>query len=113
MICPCGTGRDYEACCGKYHNGHALPDTPEQLMRSRYSAFVLLKEGYLAETMTDPLGSLGHEIKWLGLEVKWAKDKQVEFIAKYRVGDVNGQLHEISNFEQRGGKWIYTTGKIL
>ena len=39
-LCPCGSGELYEKCCGVYHSGAAVPETPEQLMRSRYSAYV-------------------------------------------------------------------------
>ncbi|WP_240455632.1 YchJ family protein [Halomonas faecis] len=38
--CPCGNGSSLAGCCGRYHAGEPAP-TPEALMRSRYSAFVL------------------------------------------------------------------------
>ena len=44
VLCPCDSGRPYAACCAPWHAGlnvgmHA--PSPEALMRSRYSAFVL------------------------------------------------------------------------
>jgi hypothetical protein len=36
--CPCGSGGLYKACCGRFHEGSAVPATAEELMRSRYSA---------------------------------------------------------------------------
>ncbi len=53
-LCPCGQQVEnqrlsYQACCQPYHLGE-LPQTPEQLMRSRYSAFVLKLHDYLIAT---------------------------------------------------------------
>ena len=36
--CPCGSGATYKACCSPFHSGAALPDTAEQLLRSRCGA---------------------------------------------------------------------------
>ena len=47
--CPCG-GPEYERCCGRYIDNGEIPETAEQLMRSRYSAYVLHKEPYLKST---------------------------------------------------------------
>ena len=38
--CPCGTGESYDDCCGPLLANVAQAATPEQLMRSRYTAFV-------------------------------------------------------------------------
>ena len=38
--CPCGTGEAYDACCGPLLANPAQATSPEQLMRSRYTAFV-------------------------------------------------------------------------
>jgi NAD-dependent DNA ligase len=44
--CPCGNDAGYAACCGPLHDGKPA-ESAEQLMRSRYSAYVLLREDYL------------------------------------------------------------------
>ena len=49
--CPCGSDRDFEACCGQYFDTLAAP-TAEALMRSRYTAHVLGKVQYLADTLS-------------------------------------------------------------
>lgn len=51
--CPCGSGQTCLDCCGLWHTGlregrHA--PTPEALMRSRYSAYVLGLIDYLLAT---------------------------------------------------------------
>ena len=39
--CPCGSGTTYDACCGRLHRGAEQAATPEELMRSRYAAYVV------------------------------------------------------------------------
>ena len=39
--CLCGSGIDYQHCCGFYHSGEKIPETAEALMRSRYTAYSL------------------------------------------------------------------------
>ncbi len=34
--CPCGSGKGYGECCGRFHAGEAAAPTAEALMRSRY-----------------------------------------------------------------------------
>ncbi|ESQ02386.1 SEC-C domain-containing protein [Streptomyces sp. PVA_94-07] len=48
--CPCGTGRTYGECCGRFHAGSAEAATAEQLMRSRYAAFATRDAAYLLRT---------------------------------------------------------------
>ena len=117
--CPCG-GASYSTCCEPFHLGASLPSTPEQLMRSRYSAYVNQNEPYLLETWhpstrpTEPLFS-GDQTKWLGLTIKKAPvtlDNQgtVEFVAIYKVGGKAHRMTEISNFVTENGRWLYLDG---
>ncbi len=121
--CPCGTGRAYAACCGRYHAGEAAPDA-EALMRSRYSAFVLGDADYLRATWhpdTRP-AELGLDAPgaprtaWLGLSVKQHRatgpdTAEVEFVARYRVGGGSAvRLHESSRFACLDGRWLYVDG---
>ena len=107
--CPCGTGRDYAACCGRYHAGEPAPDA-EALMRSRYSAFVTGNADYLratwhpdtrpAELGLDAPGA--QKTAWLGLTVKshrvtGPETAEVEFVARYRV-----RIDE---------RWLYVDGE--
>lgn len=116
MSCPCGSGRDYTACCGRWHAGAPAP-TAEALMRSRYCAFVLQLEPYLLATWhprTRP-ATIGFEAgtKWLGLSVTSARDTgpdtaEVEFLARYKVGGGSAvRMVERSRFERESGAWYY------
>ena len=71
--CPCGSGLPLTECCGRLHDGTATAATAEQLMRSRYSAFVLRDAGYLLDTWhpsTRPAAlDLDRGVRWTGLDV--------------------------------------------
>lgn len=120
--CPCGSGRAYEACCGRYHAGEPAPDA-EALMRSRYSAYVRRLEAYLLDTWhprTRPpaldLGAAPHP-QWLGLAVKAHRSlaptlASVEFVARYKLNGRAFKLHETSRFEHSDGRWRYVDGEI-
>ena len=115
--CPCG-GKIFGRCCGPFLAGIAVADTPEKLMRSRYTAYVTGTEDYLKatwhpstrpqETVTDTA------IKWLGLDVKRATqdgdNATVHFVARCRVGGKGQRLEETSRFVFEDGLWFYVDG---
>jgi len=116
--CPCG-GANYASCCGRFIDGGELPDTAEQLMRSRYTAYTLRNDAYLKATWhasTRPTENLAEddELKWLGLEVRRhvpAGDRAtVEFVARSKTAGRAQRLHEISNFVRESGRWYYVDG---
>ena len=119
-MCPCGSGRTVENCCGQFHAGTAAPDA-EGLMRSRYSAFVLNRHDYLKATWhasTRPVDvSQDEGTKWLGLEVRRhtvidADHAQVEFVARYRTAGRGARIHELSRFVREAGRWYYVDGDL-
>ena len=48
--CPCCSGEQYSLCCQPFLNGQQTPQRAEQLMRSRYSAYVKQNAAWLVET---------------------------------------------------------------
>eukprot|EP00775_Hariotina_reticulata_P012708 gene12708-12838_t len=49
--CPCGSGLLYKECCQVHHKSRApAPDSPEKLVRARYSAFVKREFKFLRAT---------------------------------------------------------------
>jgi SEC-C motif-containing protein len=122
MNCPCGKGR-YETCCGRFHEGKELPGNAEDLMRSRYSAFVLKNEPYLISTWhpsTKPQEPLFNEdlTQWVGLTVKQfieASDHLsaiVEFVAIYKINGKAHRLQEMSSFVCEDKQWLYVDGRF-
>ncbi len=121
--CPCGRPADYAQCCGPLHAGTAVATTAEQLMRSRYSAYVRRDEAYLltswhASTRPAALDLAAQSVPtWLGLEVKrYLPDGDhavVEFIARLRHGGGKAQrMHEVSRFVREDGRWYYVDGDL-
>ena len=120
--CPCDSGQSYDVCCGPWHAGlkegvHA--PTPEALMRSRYSAYVLGLIEYLLATWhasTSPGELELSPVKWLGLEVRQAQTAGdagvVEFVARCRDSGRAQRLHETSRFVRQDGRWYYIDGQM-
>jgi SEC-C motif-containing protein len=122
--CPCGSGLPLAECCGRLHEGRATAATAEQLMRSRYSAFVVGDAAYLLATWhpaTRPRWlDLDPGVRWTGLDVLattggalLAAEGTVEFRAHYVRGGAAGTQHENSRFVRDGGQWRYVDGASL
>lgn len=120
--CPCGSGLDYEVCCGRYHGGAVVP-TAEALMRSRYSAFALGNEAYLRQSWaaeklpTEPLLDPG--IRWLALSILSTEaggeldpTGVVTFVARYKINGRAGRMQERSRFVREQGLWRYLDGEV-
>lgn len=123
-VCPCGNPDGYARCCGLLHDG-ATATSAAQLMRSRYSAYVLQREDYLLASWhpaTRPtelqLAAQTPAPTWLGLEIRREQTTDedhasVEFIARYRVGGGRAQRqHELSRFVREQGRWYYLDGEM-
>ena len=122
--CPCGSGAPYPRCCGRWHAGERALQAPDagQLMRSRYSAYVLGLREYLLQTWhpsTRPpaLDANPAGLRWLGLEIRRrrvvdADHAEVEFIARSKLGGRAQRLHEASRFVREGGRWYYLDGEL-
>ncbi len=115
--CPCGSGTPYDGCCGRLHRGE-VADTAEQLMRSRYAAFVVGDDAYLFRTwhprtrpdaVTVPADSAWTGLVVLTTEAGGPDDDTgvVEFEAHYVSAGRPGVQHEVSRFERRRGVWVY------
>ncbi len=124
--CPCGSGQAYASCCGRFIDQGVLPETAEQLIRSRYTAFTQANELYLLASWhesTRPvvLGFASDEpVRWLGLridrvEAGGAPDDRgvVCFVARSRSGSGRAQrLQECSRFVREQGRWFYVDGDV-
>ncbi|NRD73676.1 SEC-C domain-containing protein [Shewanella sp. VB17] len=126
--CPCSQNNShtfvsYSECCAPYHQANSTPITPEQLMRSRYTAFVMKQYDYLIQThhpaflntLTAEVLAENDALQWLSLQIMshhmQAYSGEVCFQAWYR--DANGinAIHECSQFICENGLWLYTQGK--
>ena len=126
--CPCGSKKKIQYCCQKYISGKTKPQTAEQLMRSRYTAFYLGEIDYLVATLhpdkrqpTDrkELAKTIQQTTWLNLTIvsttqgkKSDRIGTVEFVAAFQP-DEPRQLHERSRFQKIADNWFYVDGDIL
>jgi SEC-C motif-containing protein len=127
--CPCGTDLPYSECCEPFHKG-AVPETPEALMRSRYSAYAKGLIDYIIDT-TDPLGKAWDSdmTAWVDRIRKFAAKTTfdgvkilssssdgnagvVRFHAKIRAKSGDLSFTETSQFVRREGRWLYSEGLI-
>ena len=117
--CPCTSGKNYASCCQPLHLGEAAA-TPEALMRSRYSAYVVKLEDYLKltwhpATCPDQL-HLDASPKWARLKIIHSQQQgdqgQVHFKAFFRSSQGMQHLEEVSDFTLFEGRWVYLSGQV-
>lgn len=128
MKCPCNSNIELDSCCNKFISGNQQPETAEELMRSRYTAYTLGNIKYIKNTLDpeaqdsfDEEGSRhwAQNSEWKGLKIistqSGTKDDTtgvVEFIASY---GQNGKVinhHEISSFKKgHNGQWYFIDGE--
>jgi SEC-C motif-containing protein len=96
----------------------ATAATPEELVRSRYSAFAVGDADYLLRTWSRRTRPARIQFdgtrRWTGLDVigrtggsAFQTEATVEFRAHYRRAGVPGEQRENSRFVREGGVWVY------
>lgn len=123
MTCYCGNKETYTACCEVFHLNKGKAKTAEQLMRSRYSAFVLANGDYLMQThhsSTRPIQEKKAIVKW-SKSVDWIKlevlettkglendeEGTVTFNAYFYERGSTELIHEKSAFLKEDDTWYY------
>ncbi|MEJ2455030.1 MAG: YchJ family metal-binding protein [Candidatus Thiodiazotropha sp.] len=127
--CCCGSGLEFDQCCGAILSGARKADSAEALMRARYAAFVTGQVDFLHQSL-HPQHRQDHDIaatrrwaekaQWMGLQVVEAKtagdgddEAIVEFIATYKEDGIVKPHHEISRFSKQDGEWFYVDGRLV
>ncbi len=124
--CPCGSNETFDQCCNPYIQHKKLPETSEQLMRSRYSAYATQHFPYVLATYVKAqrsqltlaeLSADADSQKWVGLTVHEVDSSfspaSVRFTAKYIVDNDLYELSEYSRFTFEDGAIRYQDGDIL
>ena len=122
QACYCCSGQVYAECCEAILQCEVIARSPEQLMRSRFSAFCSGAVNYLIDTLHPSARKLDDRVtiqetidntEWLGLKIVSSQAKGDEGVVEFAAFYVGGQLHEKSYFTKEGGLWFYVTGDIL
>jgi len=118
-LCPCGSKRDYEDCCGPIMAGTPAP-TAEALVRSRYTAFVRCELDHVADTHAPEVREnfnraeaerVAQQYEWRGLEIRRATETGdtavVEFVVRFRLEQQETATLSVSRFRRDDGQWFY------
>ena len=120
-ICPCQSNKSYGDCCGRFHTHMQFPETAEQLMRSRYAAYVLKNVPYIVETTVlsqqkllnvQAIQAWAENTQWLGLKILNTESltkiqSAVEFNAVFQGEEGEQTHHERSIFVKIDGRWYF------
>lgn len=121
-MCPCQSGNFYQNCCAPLHQKIINAKTAEQLMRSRYTAFVFQDIDYIVSTtvpnqqnLLDKNGLIqwAEHTQWCGLEIishqpyLTKRHSVVEFKAQFMTGQGICIHHERSLFVNIKQHWYF------
>ncbi len=126
-LCPCGSNLSYAKCCLPLIKGERPASTAEQLMRSRYSAYVKKEIGYILTSLHPDYRSdydekstreWAESAEWQDFKILDTKkggaedqEGQVEFVATFSERGMKREHHELSSFKKQDGTWYFTEGK--
>ncbi len=125
--CYCGSGLEFDNCCNPILSGEKAAQTPEDLMRSRYSAYVTKNYEYLKNSLhlenrkdydEEATIQWAENATWEGLEIISTeggatneKDGKVEFKVTFKIQNERIIHHEISEFSKFENKWYFVKGR--
>ncbi|NMF46572.1 YchJ family protein [Pseudoalteromonas arctica] len=124
-LCFCSSRQNYADCCEPLHLSVKQADSPEQLMRSRFSAYVIKNAEYVyqtyakekqAENPVKEINDFANSCRFINLDVIGSNHDDntgnVEFKAQYFYQNLFCELHEKSQFIKEDSKWRYLDGTI-
>lgn len=130
-VCPCHSGRTYDACCAPYHRGEREAPDPVALMRTRYAAFALGEAEYLVRTLHEEHADRALPRADLLRSLRGARDRlrypsltildsrqgggsgEVLFWAGITEGGRDQSFVELSDFAHDGTGWRYLSGILI
>lgn len=124
--CLCCSGVNYSECCGRFIDNQEIPSTPEELMRSRYTAFAQANVEYIADTMKSPAADnfdleearqAAQQLSWDTFEIVRSSmdgdNGSVEYIAYLVVDGAKHKLHKLCEFTRENGNWYFINGQDM
>ena len=124
--CLCGSQQNYKNCCEPLLLGDKQAETPEQLMRSRFTAYAQKNAKYIyqtyasekqAENPVKEIKEFATSCRFISLSVIDTNNDGdrgvVEFKANYFYQNLYCELHERSQFIKEQDQWRYLDGIIF
>jgi SEC-C motif domain protein len=128
--CYCGSNIPFDECCKPIIEGTKQAETAQDLMRSRYSAYVINDAQYLMDSThfstkanfsKSQIESWAKESSWQKLEIintqKGLENDnlgKVEFKAYYKDKKGTSHVHhEKSSFKKEEGRWYFVDGYVI
>jgi SEC-C motif-containing protein len=121
--CHCGSGRTFVDCCKPVIDRERSAATAEELMRSRYSAFVVgdvdwIMDSHHPDTVgeidRDEVAEWSRSADWAGLTIRETEaggpddaEGMVDFRARYKVQGRMVDHVERAHFERADGEWRF------
>ena len=128
MLCPCGSKHEYIRCCEPLITDHKSAESPEQLMRSRYSAYARKQVEYIYNTYSSSskktqsiadIAAWAEETTWINLTILHSSTfdqvnyPTVKFEAIYKNQATFFKMREKSRFVLENNHWVYVDGHNL
>ncbi len=124
-LCPCGSGHTYRDCCGPFIKGDKVVDTPERLLRTRFTAAATANGEYFLKTWfktfrpktkVNRMSSELKKVRYTKLEIVSVEQTEgelsavIHYRAYCRVGVNFSCIDEHAVFISADGTWYYTQG---
>ena len=129
MICPCGSEKQFNACCEPIIKGEAQAANPEAVMRARFTAFSRTDLEFLKNSLepkqqhefdVEEIRRWSESSEWKSLKIVkttlgGADDETgtVEFVAQYITEGQQVYHHELAEFCKEGGQWYFVDGQLV
>ena len=126
--CPCGSKLPFSTCCEPIITEKTPAETAEQLMRSRYTAYVKGAVDFILNSTLEEKrkecdekaiknwskNSVWHKLDIISTEKGTSDDTEgvVEFEAVFTESGIKKNLHEKAVFKKIDGYWFYIDGEI-
>jgi SEC-C motif-containing protein len=125
-MCYCSNTLPFETCCAVFISKQQSPQSAEQLMRSRFSAYATKNAQYIKETYAkseqanhslEDIAAFASFATFVKLEIIETRSEPefdyVEFKAHYLADGKHCQIHEVSRFIKEEGTWKYLDGDLF
>lgn len=128
--CPCGSSKKYKKCCKIFHIGTS-PKTALELMKSRYTAYVLGDSKYIIKTThkenkdfnlditswSESIKDFSNNSEFNGLVIldfiDGEKEAFVTFKALITQHGQDSSFTEKSKFYKIDNQWLYHSGEFI